>query len=114
VTISKSRAGYILVFERSRTGYAAYAPDVPGCVSTGRTLAKTKRNMEAALTLHLRATRKAWLPVQRPRSLAELRRKRLVPVAAQFGGEAGANPLYPGSPYFTQGPRSTGPATRVA
>jgi hypothetical protein len=37
--------------------------------------------MEAALTMHLRAIRRDGFIIPRPRSLAELRRERLVPVA---------------------------------
>ncbi len=33
---------HTVVFERSETGYAAYVPDLPGCVTTGRTLDETK------------------------------------------------------------------------
>ena len=76
--LDKSRTGYVVVFERTRTGYSAYVPDLPGCAAAGRTLDQTKRLMETALRFHLRGTREDGLHVQRPRSLAELRRKRLV------------------------------------
>lgn len=78
VTLGNSRAGYVLVFERTRTGYSVYAPDVPGCISTGRTLDACARNMEQALKMHLRLTRAQGFRVTRPRSLAELRRRRLL------------------------------------
>lgn len=26
---------YLVVFERTETGYSAYVPDLPGCVATG-------------------------------------------------------------------------------
>ncbi len=33
--------------------YDAYAPEVPGCISVGRTIEETKTNMVEALTGHL-------------------------------------------------------------
>ncbi|HMT11421.1 MAG TPA: type II toxin-antitoxin system HicB family antitoxin, partial [Ignavibacteria bacterium] len=27
---------YLVVFEKTKTGYSAYVPDLPGCVSTGK------------------------------------------------------------------------------
>lgn len=76
--LDKSRAGYILVIERTRTGFSAYVPDLPGCIATGRTLDQTKKLMDGAIVLHVRGTRADELRVQRPRSLAELRRRRLL------------------------------------
>ena len=76
--MTKSRAGYVIVFEKARYNWAAYPPDLPGCITTGRTLEKTKKFMQEAITLHLKGIRKDRQRVPRPRSLAELRRKRLV------------------------------------
>ena len=46
-----------VLFEKSSTGYGAYAPDLPGCVATGRTLEETKLRMAKALQMHLSAMR---------------------------------------------------------
>jgi predicted RNase H-like HicB family nuclease len=81
ILLGRSHAGYVLVFERSRTGWAVHAPDVLGCFATSRTLTGSRIMMEAALKMHLRAIRQDGVVVPRPRPLAELRRKRLVPVA---------------------------------
>jgi predicted RNase H-like HicB family nuclease len=80
MTVNKSRGGYIIVLERSRTGYSAYVPDLPGCVTTGRTLKLTKRLMEEAIVFHSQGMRKDGQRVPRPRSLETLRKERLVPV----------------------------------
>jgi predicted RNase H-like HicB family nuclease len=78
MTIEKSLADYVMVFERSLKGYCAYVPDLPGCIATGRTLAQTQKLMREAITLHLKGMRKDWRRIPRPTSLAELRRKGLV------------------------------------
>lgn len=28
---------YLVVFEKTKNGYSAYAPDMPGCIATDRT-----------------------------------------------------------------------------
>ena len=44
-------------FEKSSTGYGAYAPDLPGCVATGRTLEETSARMAKAMEMHLHSMR---------------------------------------------------------
>ena len=48
---------FLVIFERSTTGYGAYAPDLPGCVATGRTLEETRQRMAKAIQMHLAAMR---------------------------------------------------------
>lgn len=57
---------YAVVFEGSNTGYAAYVPDLPGCVSTGRTLEDTARNIEEAITGHLAVMREYGETIPEP------------------------------------------------
>jgi predicted RNase H-like HicB family nuclease len=59
---------YLIVIERSDTGYSAYSPDVPGCVSTGRTAAAVRRHMREALALHLEGMRSEGEPIPVPTS----------------------------------------------
>jgi predicted RNase H-like HicB family nuclease len=44
---------YLLVVEQTRTGFSAYSPDLPGCVSTGRTREDVEQNMREAIAFHL-------------------------------------------------------------
>jgi predicted RNase H-like HicB family nuclease len=48
---------YAVVIERVDGNFSAYVPDLPGCVTTGRTLEETERNIRAAITLHLEGIR---------------------------------------------------------
>ncbi len=57
---------YVVIFERSDTGYGAYAPDVPGCIATGRTLEETARRFEEALRGHLELMREYGDPIPEP------------------------------------------------
>jgi predicted RNase H-like HicB family nuclease len=60
--------GYALVIERSRTGFSIYAPDLPGCVATGRTRETALRRMNEAIALHIAGLREDGLPVPEPTS----------------------------------------------
>ena len=44
---------YLIVLEKSDTGFSAYSPDVVGCIATGETLEATTAMMRSALVLHL-------------------------------------------------------------
>lgn len=46
---------YAVVYEKAIANWAAYVPDLPGCIATGATLEQTKRNIREAILLHLEA-----------------------------------------------------------
>ena len=43
----------LIVLEKGPRNFSAYAPEVPGCVATGKTREETLRLMREALSLHL-------------------------------------------------------------
>lgn len=57
---------YRIVVEQTRTGFSAYSPDVPGCISTGRTRDEVEANIREALDFHLEGLRPADLPIPEP------------------------------------------------
>jgi predicted RNase H-like HicB family nuclease len=61
---------YAVIFERADTNWAAYVPDLPGCITTGKTLEETESNMREAITGHLRTLRAFGDLVPEPRSIA--------------------------------------------
>jgi predicted RNase H-like HicB family nuclease len=70
---------YTVIYERTAHNWAAYAPDVPGCIATGRTRAEVERKFREALAFHLEGLRLDGLPVPEP--MAEAGRV-TVPVTA--------------------------------
>ena len=48
-----SRMRYAIVIEKAAANYSAYVPDLPGCVSTGRTIDEVKRNIQEAIEFHI-------------------------------------------------------------
>jgi len=59
---------YAVIFEQAKTNWAAYVPDLPGCVSTGRTLEETEMNVREAISGHLQTLRDFGEPVPEPTS----------------------------------------------
>jgi len=43
---------FLIVIEKTDTGYSAYSPDVDGCVATGATREEVENNMREALQFH--------------------------------------------------------------
>lgn len=59
---------YLVVIEESDTGYSAYSPDLPGCVSTGATRAEVEQNMQEAIEFHVDGLQRSGLEIPQPRS----------------------------------------------
>lgn len=61
---------YAVVIEKAGSNYSAYAPDLPGVITTGRTPEATERNMREAIAFHLRELRAAGVPIPAPTTRA--------------------------------------------
>jgi predicted RNase H-like HicB family nuclease len=57
---------YLIVIEPTQTGFSAYSPDLPGCVSTGRTREQVEQNMRLAVAFHLDGLREDGQAVPEP------------------------------------------------
>ena len=57
---------FAVVYEKADSNWAAYVPDLPGCITTGATLHETKRNIREAVSLHLEAMREVGEPIPAP------------------------------------------------
>lgn len=44
---------YLIIIEKSKTGFSAYSPDLPGCVASGLTKNGTEMLMKEAIEFHL-------------------------------------------------------------
>ncbi|HRJ43292.1 MAG TPA: type II toxin-antitoxin system HicB family antitoxin [Caldilineaceae bacterium] len=60
---------YLIVIEKSGTGFSTYSPDVLGCVATGRTFNQTIGNMKSALAFPLRGLIEDGEEIPRPRGV---------------------------------------------
>ena len=62
---------YLVVLEPAPHNWAAYSPDLPGCVATGKTRDETLRQMREAVEFHIDGLREEGLPIPEPSSSAE-------------------------------------------
>lgn len=62
---------YAIVVERAKKNYAAYVPDLPGCVATGMTVKETERLLREAIALHIAGMRADGLKVPEPSSVVD-------------------------------------------
>ena len=63
-------AKYAVIFEQAESNWAAYVPDLPGCITTGSSLEDAKTNIQEAIRGHLDTLREFGDPVPSPTSLA--------------------------------------------
>ena len=61
---------YAVIFEQAERNWAAYVPDLPGCITTGRTLEETERNIREAIEGHLKTLSEFGDPVPQPTTVA--------------------------------------------
>jgi predicted RNase H-like HicB family nuclease len=60
---------YIVMIRRTRTGYSADVPDLPGCVATGMTVEHARQQIAEAIEGHLDVMRESGeaVPAPKPR-----------------------------------------------
>jgi len=61
---------YLIVIEPTSTGFSAYSPDLPGCVSTGASREECEKNMHEAIAFHLDGLREEGEAVPPPTTSA--------------------------------------------
>ena len=67
----ETRVRYAVVIEKTNGNYAAYVPDLPGCVATGATVAEIEAEIQSAIRFHIEGLRENGLPIPEPVSRAE-------------------------------------------
>lgn len=63
---------YLGVFEKGEGNWAAYSPDLPGCVSTGQTPEEAEAHMAEALRFHIKGLREEGYEVPKGQSYAQV------------------------------------------
>ena len=63
---------YLVVVEKSETGFGAYVPDLAGCVAVGDTREEVVKLIQEAVEFHIEGLKDAGEPVPAPSSQSEL------------------------------------------
>ena len=61
---------YLVIIEKTGTGFSAYSPDLPGCVATGSSREEVEREMHDAIEFHIEGLRQAGEEIPAPQSQA--------------------------------------------
>ena len=59
---------YSIMIERTEHNYAAYVPDLPGCVATDKTIEEVETQFQEAIEFHIRGMREDGLSIPEPSS----------------------------------------------
>lgn len=57
---------YAIIIEQGPHNLSAYIPDLPGCITTGRTVEEIQCNIREAIELHLEGLREDGEPIPEP------------------------------------------------
>ena len=54
---------YLIIIEKTETGYSAYVPDLLGCIATGKTKTIAEINIYEAIRFHVEGLKESNLPI---------------------------------------------------
>ena len=59
---------YLIVIEKTKSGYSVFCPDLPGCVASGKSKAGALRSMRSAIDFHLDGMKEEGQRIPTPKS----------------------------------------------
>ena len=63
---------YVVVIEKADNNYAAYVPDLPGCVAAALTKGEVRKLIKEAIELHIDGLKEQGEPIPEPITTSEL------------------------------------------
>lgn len=57
---------YLVIVEKTDSGYSAYVPDLPGCVAFGETKAEAEQQIREGIAFHIEGMQLEGLPIPDP------------------------------------------------
>lgn len=58
---------YLIVLEKTKTGFSAYSPDIEGCIAVGNSKEECEQNMKEALKFHIQLMLEKGYEVPKPK-----------------------------------------------
>ena len=71
MTEAATSSNYLVIYEKTATGYSAYVPDLPGCISTGAYLARNQTEYAGSYPRASGRLREFGDPIPHPTTVAE-------------------------------------------
>ncbi len=63
---------YLVVYEKTKTGYSAYVPDLDGVIATGKTKAVVEKNIFEAIQFHLEGLKEEGIRIPKTQAESEM------------------------------------------
>ncbi len=63
---------YLVVYEKTKTGYSAYAPDLPGVIASGKTKEIVEKNIFDGIQFHLEGLREERMRIPKASAQSEM------------------------------------------
>jgi len=68
---------YLIVIEKTNTGFSAYLPDLPGCIAAGKTKKEVEKNIRLAIEMHIEGMKADGESIAKPVAFAQYLEVRL-------------------------------------
>ena len=63
---------YLVIYEKTKTGYSAYVPDLPGVIATGKTKAMVEKNIFSAIQFHIEGLKEENMRIPKAHAESEI------------------------------------------
>jgi predicted RNase H-like HicB family nuclease len=63
---------YLVVYEKTKSGYSAYVPDLPGVIATGKTKTVVEQQIFEAIQFHLEGMKEENLKIPKSSANSEM------------------------------------------
>ncbi len=65
-------SNYTIIIEKTDSGYSAYVPDLPGCITVGDTVEETKKYIKEAMELYIEQLKSEGKAIPEPQTISEV------------------------------------------
>ena len=62
---------YSIVIEKTKTGFSAYVPDLPGCITVGDTVEQTREFIREAVELYIERLKSDGKSIPKPTTITD-------------------------------------------
>jgi len=63
---------FLVVYEKTKTGYSAYVPDLPGVIATGKARNNVEKNIFSAIQFHLEGLKEGKMRIPKRQADSEV------------------------------------------